>query len=241
MENKELNQEKKCEKKTKFSRGKVRKAVGILLIIGGLAAIVSAIAVPIINRKSNDKAIEDIRSGKYSDDSKLVSAEAVSAEGVQTVTTDTVTPAGAEPSERDKKLAAIQADNTKIGIVEIEKLDVLYAIVEGTEDEQINRAVGHLKESAGIGEKGNCVIAGHRGGYFGTFFERLPELESGDVVKLTDVNGREYSYVVYDKKLVDPADWSVIDEVGDLHTLTLITCEDDTRKRYVVFATLFSE
>lgn len=219
-------------------KDKIRKIIGIILIVGGVIAIVSAIVVPMINRRNNDKDIADIRSGIYSDDSLVVSPEAVTEESVQPATGQSITPQAAEPSLREQKLAAIQADNSKMGIIEIEKIDVLYAIVEGTEDEQINRAVGHLTESVGIGEQGNCVLAGHRGGYFGTFFERLPELEDDDIIRLTDLNGQQYEYVVYDKKLVDPADWSVIENLGDMHTLTLITCEDDTRKRYVVFAAL---
>lgn len=241
MNEKELAQETKAKHKKKISKDNIRRIVGISLIVGGLIAIISAIVVPIINRRDNDKAIKEIRSGIYADDSETATQVAVTAESVQPVTQVSVTPVAVQPSARDEKMNAILADNSKMGIIEIEKIDVLYAIVEGTEDEQINRAVGHLTESVGIGEKGNCVLAGHRGGYYGTFFERLPELESGDVIKLTDLNGREYQYVVYDKKLVDPADWSVIENVGDLHTLTLITCEDDTRKRYIVFATLFSE
>lgn len=221
-------------------KDKIKKITGVLLIIVGVVAILSVFVVPAINRKNNDKEIKDIRSGKYAKESEPgqnpVSVEAISTDSVIPTTEQAVS----EPSQREQRLAGILADNSRIGIVEIDQIDVLYAIVEGTEDEQINRAVGHLKGSAGIGEQGNCVIAGHRGGYYGTFFERLPELEIGDLVKLTDLNGTEYSYSVYDKKMVEPADWSVTKELNDNHILTLITCEDDTRKRIVVSAVLYT-
>lgn len=238
MEKKRPIIEQEDKGKRLFHKTRLRKTAGIILIVAGVLAIISAIAVPVINRKNNDRDIEDIRSGMYADDSQIVTDAACTGEGVQPATEQSVTPQVVEPSVREQRLAAIQADNSRVGIIEIEKIDVLYAIVEGTEDEQINRAIGHLTESAGIGEQGNCVLAGHRGGYYGTFFERLPELEDDDTIILTDLNGKQYEYVVYDQKLVDPADWSVIRNLGDLHTLTLITCEDDTRKRYVVFATL---
>lgn len=237
----EENKPKEVTSEKKVNKDLIRRIVGIVLIIGGLIAIVSVFVVPAVNRKNNDKIIEEIRSGAYADESTEATDAAVEEVTEEAVTGVSVTPVAVQPSEREQKMAEILADGSRMGIIEIEKIDVLYAIVEGTEDAQINRAVGHLTESVGIGQQGNCVLAGHRGGYYGTFFERLPELENGDVVKLTDLNGKEYQYVVYDKKLVDPADWSVIEELGDLHTLTLITCEDDTRKRYVVFATLFSE
>lgn len=229
------NKEDLQENSGKRRRAKnFKKVLGVLLLVGGIVIMVSAIVVPVINRKNNDKDIEDIRAGKYADE---VTAPAVSEETA--ATGEAVSQAAVQPDERELKMQQILSDNTRMGIVEIEKIDVLYAVVEGTEDEQINRAVGHLKESAGIGQQGNCVIAGHRGGYYGTFFERLPELENGDIVKMTDLNGIEYDYVVYDKKEVHPADWSVIRDVSELHTLTLITCEDDTRKRIVVHAAMF--
>lgn len=240
MDEKEKEQEKKPEK-TRLSR-RVRISMGIVLVTVGVVAILSAILVPIINRKNNDDAVADILSGKYADTGEA-SREAVTAEGADAEAQETV-PEASEPSERDIKLAGILADDTRIGIVEIEKLDVLYAIVEGTEDAQINRAIGHISSSAGIGKPGNCVIAGHRGGYYGTFFERLPELETGDEVVLTDLNGVRYHYVVYEQLMVDPPDWSVTENLTNLNgetmsTLTLITCEDDTRKRIVVHAALY--
>ncbi len=233
MEEKKEDLQQKSSKKGHGKRYK--RVLGALLLAAGILIMVSAIVVPVINRKNNDKDIEDIRNGKYAGE---VTAAAVSEEAAA-VTGQAVSPMAVQPDERDVKMQQILADNTRIGIVEIEKINVLYAVVEGTEDEQINRAVGHLKESAGIGQQGNCVIAGHRGGYYGTFFERLPELENGDVIKMTDVNGTEYCYAVYDKKEVHPADWSVVRDLSDLHTLTLITCEDDTRKRIVVHAAMF--
>ena len=213
---------------------KARKILGWVLIIGGVAAILSVFIVPALIRDANDKDIEDIRAGKYAE----VTHEAVTAPAIVETTPEAATAQVVEPSERDVKMAKALEENARIGIIEIEKIDVLYAIVEGTEDAQINRAVGHLSESVGIGEKGNCVLAGHRGGYYGTFFERVPDLEKGDIIKLTDLNGVEYEYIVYDQKMVEPADWSVIRPLSDLHTLTLITCEDDTRKRIIVSAAL---
>lgn len=225
------------------------KIVGIALIVFGVCVILSTIIVPYVIRKHNDADIKDIRSGKYAGDE--VVSEAAS-EAVEITHQAVISEAAAvvslasaeaveEVSKRDKKMEEILKDDSKMGIIEIEKLDVLYAIVEGTGDAQINRAVGHLKESAGIGEKGNCVLAGHRGGYYGTFFERVPELENGDEITLTDLHGKEYTYIVYDKKMIMPTDWSVVEPLDDMKTLTLITCEDETNKRIVVFAVLYED
>lgn len=243
------NQGKKSEEKSvvdKAGKDKVRKIIGVTMIVFGICAILSTIIVPYVIRKNNDKDIEDIRSGKYAKEEVTsnaveVSQQAVTSSAVEDVTQVSVEAVVEEVSERDKKMEKILKDNSKMGIIEIEKLDVLYAIVEGTEDAQINRAVGHLKESAGIGKKGNCVLAGHRGGYYGTFFERVPELENGDEITLTDLEGNVYTYVVYDKKMIMPTDWSVVEPLDDMKTLTLITCEDETSKRIIVSAVLYEE
>lgn len=233
--------DEKEQKNRKISR-RIRTIAGIVLLAAGIGAIVSAIVVPAINRKNNDEAVKDILDGKYSQTESA--ANQVTSQGVSPEAAE-ITSESVQTEIQDERMAGILADNSRIGIVEIEKIDVLYAIVEGTQDEQINRAIGHESTSAGIGECGNCVIAGHRGGYYGTFFERLPELETGDEVVLTDLNGIRHHYVVYEQLMVDPPDWSVTKELkgtdGEtMSILTLITCEDDTRKRIIVHAALYA-
>lgn len=234
--------DEKGQKKNRIT-GRMRIIAGIVLLVAGIAIIVSAIIVPLYNKKKNDEAVKDILDGKYAQtgqtDSQPVTGQSVSPEAAD-ASTESV-----QPQAQDPRMEGILADNSRIGIVQIEKIDVLYAIVEGTQDEQINRAIGHESSSAGIGAQGNCVIAGHRGGYYGTFFERLPELEMGDEVVLTDLNGVRYHYVVYEQLMVDPPDWSVTNELKGMdgetmHILTLITCEDDTRKRIIVHAALYA-
>lgn len=122
-----------------------------------------------------------------------------------------------------------------IGIVEIEKLKVVYPIVEGTKKDNLHVAIGHMVKTSGIGEKGNCVIAGHRGGALGTFFKNLHLLGNGDIIELTDLNGRIHKYEVYDSFVVEPTQMEVTynNDPYD-RTVTLITCEDNGTKRLII-------
>lgn len=75
----------------------------------------------------------------------------------------------------------------------------------------------------------NVYLAGHVEGYEGTpsykAFEGLKTLENGDEVIVTDANGTEYSYEVYEKIVVQPTDVEVLDRVPGKNIVTLQTCE----------------
>ncbi len=120
-----------------------------------------------------------------------------------------------------------------IGLIEIESLDLKYAVLEGTESHELSCGIGHITDTAGIGEKGNCVLAGHNGSRHGTFFTNLKTIGTGDVVKLTDKEGNSYFYEVESMEVVDPYENSVKDQ-GEETELTLITCENKGTMRLVV-------
>src|SRR5215210_2301461 len=74
----------------------------------------------------------------------------------------------------------------------------------------------------------NVYIAGHRIGYPGTdsnlAFYDLEDLEKGDKVYLQDADGREYTYQVFKKLIVEPTDLSVIDPIKGKNIVSLQTC-----------------
>jgi sortase A len=74
----------------------------------------------------------------------------------------------------------------------------------------------------------NIYIAGHRVGYPGTnsdlAFYDLEDLANGDEVYLEDAMGRQYTYEVFSKKIVEPTDLSVLKRVEGKNILTLQTC-----------------
>ena len=131
-------------------------------------------------------------------------------------------------SEED---AATLAKEEVIGL--IETLDIKYAVMEGTGNHELSCGIGHITDTAGIGEKGNCVLAGHNGSRHGTFFTNLKTIQTGEVVKLTDKEGNVYFYEVESMEVVGPYDNSVKDQ-GEEAELTLITCENKGTMRLIV-------
>jgi len=105
-----------------------------------------------------------------------------------------------------------------LAVLRISKIDLTVAVLEGTDDWTLNRAVGHIEDTARPGEKGNCGIAGHRDG----FFRGLKDIAVGDEMELTTLSGRE-SYRVESIRVVGPDDVWVLDPTPEPE-ITLVTC-----------------
>lgn len=110
-------------------------------------------------------------------------------------------------------------------------------VVEGVEVSDLKRGPGHYPNSPLPGQPGNAAIAGHRTTY-GAPFNRLDELEVGDEILVTTVQG-EFRYEVGDKLIVSPDQVEVLDDFGD-DRLTLTACHPkySARQRIVVVAAL---
>lgn len=107
----------------------------------------------------------------------------------------------------------------ELGIMKIPKLNVSQFVLEGTQ-RQLKYGVGHVSDSEGIGERGNCCIAGHRS----AAFRYLDTLKEGDSI-VFDVSGVIYTYTVYKNLIVLPNEtWVLGDVDSEPYSLTLVTC-----------------
>jgi sortase A len=105
-----------------------------------------------------------------------------------------------------------------VGRIEIPRLKFSAVIFEGTDDQTLERGVGHLAGSATPGERGNLVLAGHRD----TFFRPLKNIREGDEIDVTGPEGVS-RYRVEFTQIVAPEATEVLRSTGGA-TLTLITC-----------------
>lgn len=75
----------------------------------------------------------------------------------------------------------------------------------------------------------NVYLAGHVEGYEGTpsykAFDGLKTLENGDEIIVSDADGKEYTYEVYETKIVPPTEVEVLNPVPGKNIVTLQTCE----------------
>jgi sortase A len=122
-----------------------------------------------------------------------------------------------------------------LGRMDIPRLGVSVAVLQGTNSRILRLGVGHIEATALPGEPGNIGIAGHRD----TFFRELKDVHRNDEIELQTANGR-FHYQVDWAKVVAPDDTSVLTSSTE-SALTLVTCYPfyfvgPSPKRFVVRA-----
>ncbi len=203
----------------------IRKILAAVLIAAGLAAM----SVPLFyhfygNQKTNElieQFEQSVEQEHMEDDEKEEEKERKN----ETEAADTKAPISKED-------AALLSSGNVIGLIEIEALDLKYPVVEGADSKQLAYGIGHISDTAAIGSIGNCVLAGHRGSRYGTYFKYLNRLSEGDMVKITDKEGNEHLYEVVSWEIVGPYDNSVKAQ-GEVKELTLLTCENSGTMRLI--------
>ena len=117
----------------------------------------------------------------------------------------------------------------------IPKIDLNYPVLAETSDELLKNALTKFW-GPNANEIGNFVIAGHN--YKNKkFFGRLDEMELGDTFTVTDVQGKQITYKVYNIYTVSPTDTSCTSQVTNGgKEVTLITCTPTGTERLIVKA-----
>jgi sortase A len=124
-----------------------------------------------------------------------------------------------------------------IGLIQIPKIHLEQAIIQGTGEEQLRLGPGHYPATPSFGSVGNVAIAGHRT-TFGRPFRYLDQLQPGDPIVITTPTAR-ILYRVTSTLTVLPSNTSVINPTTT-PTLTLTTCTPpySASHRLVVHAVL---
>ena len=111
--------------------------------------------------------------------------------------------------------------------LEIPEIDLYAPIEEGTNEEILNKSVGHFEDTSRI--DGNCGFAAHNRGYRVNYFARIKELEKGDIIYYY-VDGQKYKYRINNILIIYETDWSILENT-DENIITLITCVEN-REEY---------
>lgn len=133
---------------------------------------------------------------------------------------------------------SIASDGTEyhtIAIINIPKIGVNYPVLSTWTDELLKTSPCKFW-GADPNRIGNFCIVGHN--YRNAkFFSRVPTLEKGDIIEITDMSGRTINYMVYDKYTTDPSDVACTTQhTNGRKEITLITCTNDNKKRVIVKA-----
>lgn len=188
--------------------GKVVKKswIGILMIIIGAVIVISALSMRYEANKTQKIMIEDFKKNIQKVDEQIGVSENIKI---------------ADKKSLDNKKSSEDKKGT-IGIISIPKIELNVALSEGVDASILKYAVGHFKGTPMPGNKGNFCVAGHRSYTYNQYFNRLDELEIGDKIIVTTMDG-EFHYEVYEIKVVKPEEISVLDNT-ERAEITLVTC-----------------
>jgi sortase A len=126
--------------------------------------------------------------------------------------------------------------NETIGILRIPKIDAELPIVEGTDEDDLKKGVGHYATTAFPGDKEQILLSGHRD----TVFRRFGELKVGDTF-IVELPYGTFTYEMRDSKIVPASDTSIIGSIKGEEVLNISTCYPfsfigDAPDRFVIYA-----
>lgn len=190
---------------------KIRRIIGLVLIIVGLSIIVS-IVYKKIETKNKQKELQNILEQVINDEPRELSKE-----------------------EEEKLISGYKP----IALMEIPSINLSQGLVEGIADDVLQYYLGHFEGSAMPGEKGNFAVAGHRVSDYSEAFVNLYKTEIGDKI-LVKANKKEYVYEITENFIVAPDKVDVLDNTDDA-TITLVTCTVGAKERVIVKGKLVEE
>lgn len=200
----------------------MRRIVGTLLLLAGMGIMTFAV-IQYIEHQANSKAamaeaIKLIRQSDLTDDSHEKLADHV--------------------SYRDHLIDRSKFDpnpDDVIGVLQIPKLEAELPIIEGTDEEMLERGVGHYSGTAFPMDNEQILLSGHRD----TVFRDFDKLSVGDLF-IVELPYGTFEYEIRSKEIVDKDDTSVIRSMGT-EVLVVSTCYPfryvgNAPERYILYA-----
>lgn len=142
------------------------------------------------------------------------------------------TEIGGEVSSSDQSVITIEEYDVA-GVLSIERIGLNAPVLVGASDENLEISVATVFEKEDYLDSNNLAIAGHNWKEYGRGFNRIYELEKGDVILFSD-STMDYKYTVTQKFIAEDDDLWVLNASEDKTEITLITCVFGGDKRQVI-------
>lgn len=112
-----------------------------------------------------------------------------------------------------------------------------YDILDDISPEAMENAIVKMYPSdIDLNEVGNVVLIGHNYNN-GTLFSHNEDLENGDEIIITDKDGDQVTYEVYNKFVTTPSDVNyMVRSTNGKREISLSSCTDDTQNRIIILA-----
>lgn len=124
-------------------------------------------------------------------------------------------------------------DKLYFGKIIINKINLEYVVFDEYSEELLKISPCKFY-GENLGEEGNICIAAHNYND-NRFFGRIAELNLKDEIKIIDLDGKEFNFIVYDCFEIEENDFSIL-KADKKYELTLLTCNNSNRKRVIIKA-----
>lgn len=169
--------------------------------------------------KRIDQAAETADSKQHTLNPVPVSAVVAPAPADETPADSQTQPSNAEPASVPDPFQGKPIE----GILTIGKIKLKLPIITDATVSHLKLSVASIAGTGKAGAVGNYAIAGHRNLTYGKNFNRLDEIDKGDLIEV-DTGKQQYRYEVQEKLYVLPEDVWVLKGNGKDREITLITC-----------------
>lgn len=190
----------------------------IFTILGALLIICSAFWIFSIKQNENKKRADALETEKQF-------VQSISNDEKQDAPGEAANRTSYDVEEDDIERDDIQSDKA-IGVLRIDKLNLLAQVFDNTESGSLYDGVGVIESTDFPSSKPGttCAIAGHRGGVNEEIsFLNIDKLEVGDEIKIT-TKDEVLLYKVTGSEIIEPDDWSKFTREEDKSKLVLMTC-----------------
>lgn len=206
----------------------------IFTILGALLIICSALWILSIKQNENKKRADALEVEKNFEQSISLDEKKDESQEDVNLTSDDTKEDGVERDD-------IKSDKA-IGVLRIDKLNLLAQVFDNTESGSLYDGVGVIESTDLPSSKSGttCAIAGHRGGVNEELsFLNIDKLEVGDEIKIT-TKDEVLVYKVTGSEIIEPDDWSKFTRDEDKSKLVLMTCHPypTDKERLLVYADL---
>lgn len=190
----------------------------IFTILGALLIICSAFWIFSIKQNENKKRADALEAEKQF-------VQSISHDEKKDAPGEAANRTSYDVEEDDIERDDIQSDKA-IGVLRIDKLNLLAQVFDNTESGSLYDGVGVIESTDLPSSKPGttCAIAGHRGGVNEELsFLNIDKLEIGDEIKITKKD-EVLVYKVTGSEIIEPDDWSKFTREEDKSKLVLMTC-----------------
>ncbi len=142
-----------------------------------------------------------------------------------------VSEAGEDTEARSTASDAPEDQSLTLTVPKMERVKNVEIPTGRGDDEELlkdNAAVHLMYTGFPWEDEANVYVAGHRLGYEGTdshlAFYDIDKMEDGDEIFVTDSEGKEYTYEVFETLTVEPTELQVLDPIEGKNIISLQAC-----------------